>query len=264
VQEERLPGGRTTDVVRIGETVHRPTRSWTPAVQAVLRHLEAAGFADAPRVLGVDDLGREVLSYVPGETVGEVRPWPRRVFADETLAQVGSWMRRLHDATATFVPTPDLTWLAGQGWQPGLVIGHNDAAPYNAVWRDGRLAGFVDWDTAGPSSRERDLAFTALWWVPLQPRRIVEALGFDAFGDRSRRLHLLLDAYGYQVDRSTFGTEIATRARINAAVVRRMAAGGDPTFVALLPMAATLEEAAHDVESLPGSFWTRPGGSTRR
>ena len=33
---------------------------------------------------------------------------------------------------------------------------------HSAVWRDGKLVGFVDWDTAGDSSREVDLAFVAL------------------------------------------------------------------------------------------------------
>jgi Ser/Thr protein kinase RdoA (MazF antagonist) len=47
------------------------------------------------------------------------------------------------------------------------VIGHLDASPWNAVWAGGALVGFVDWDTAGPSRREDDLAFSALTWVPL-------------------------------------------------------------------------------------------------
>src|SRR5205807_1326107 len=62
---ELLTGGRTTPgVVRIGNAVHRPVRAWTTTVHAVLRHLERAGFPEAPRVLGFDDRGREVLSYL--------------------------------------------------------------------------------------------------------------------------------------------------------------------------------------------------------
>lgn len=253
--EQSLPGGRTSGPVRIGHTVHRPARPWTPAVHAVLRHLESVGFPGAPRVLGFDDLDREVLTYIDGETVGEQRPWPTWVYADATLVQVGSWLRRLHDMTVTFTPREDLSWFAGQSWHPGLVIGHHDAAPYNAVWRDGQLAGFVDWDTAGPSSRELDLAFSALTWVPLEPRRIVEERGFTAFDDRSRRLHVLLDAYGYEGDRAAFGAVVAARARVNATAIRRLAAGGDPTYVALLPAAADLEESAREVEALPAAFW---------
>src|SRR4051794_18892026 len=148
--EVALGGGRTTaGVVRLGDAVHRPARPWTASVHAVLRHLEAVGFDGAPRVLGFDGLGREMLSYVPGETVGERHPWPTWVGADETLAQVGEWLRRLHDAMTDFVPPDDAIWFSGRAWRPGLVVGHHDAAPYNAVWRAGRLVGFVDWDTAG-------------------------------------------------------------------------------------------------------------------
>jgi len=43
---------------------------------------------------------------------------------------------------------------------PEMIIGHNDAAPYNAVWQ-GRLVGFIDWDFAGPVTREWDLAWSA-------------------------------------------------------------------------------------------------------
>jgi hypothetical protein len=37
-------------------------------------HLESAGFEGAPRVLGIDGSGREVLSYIQGEVAGRPRP----------------------------------------------------------------------------------------------------------------------------------------------------------------------------------------------
>src|SRR4029077_1390159 len=49
----------------------------------------------------------------------------------------------------------------------GLIVGHQDTAPYNAVVDGERLVGFYDWDIAGPSSREWDLAFSMLPWAPL-------------------------------------------------------------------------------------------------
>ncbi len=69
-----------------------------------------------------------------------------------------------------------------RSWQPGDVIGHNDAAPYNAVWdiKHDRLVGFVDWDFAGPCPSVRDLAFVALSWVPLHARDVTAAGGFYA------------------------------------------------------------------------------------
>lgn len=165
-------------------------------------------------------------------------PWPAWVRSETALRQVGAWARRLHDVTDSFVSPLDARWLAGQTWRPGLIIGHHDAAPWNVVWRDGGLAGFFDWDTAGPSTREFDLAFMALTWVPLHARGFAERTGFTAFEDRSRRLHLLLDAYGYEGDRPQFQAVVVQRARTNADVIRRMAAGGDPVYTALEPVAA--------------------------
>jgi hypothetical protein len=256
VEEQRLPGGRHVGGVRIGDTVHRPANVWTPAVHAVLRHLEAVGFDGAPRVLGFDEKGREVLTFLHGDTIGERHPWPAWAHSDGALQQAGAWMRRLHDATADFVPPEDAAWFSGRPWRPGLIIGHHDASPYNAVWRDDALAGFVDWDTAGPSSRELDLAYTALTWVPLHARRVVEAQGFTAFDDRSRRLHLLLDAYGYNGDRTAFGAAVAARARLNADAIRRIA-DAEPRYAALLPFAADLDQAATEVDDLPASFWNK-------
>ncbi|WP_461017237.1 phosphotransferase [Streptomyces daliensis] len=259
MEEQRLPGGRTVGAVRIGDAVHRPVQPWTPAVHAALRHLEAVGFRGAPRVLGTDEQGREILSHLAGETAGEDLPWPAWVYSDAALTSVGRWVRRLHDATESFVPPPEARWLAGQTWQPGLIIGHHDAAPWNAVWHEGELAGFFDWDTAGPSSREFELAFVALTWVPLHARRWAERTGFTAFEDRRRRLHLLLDAYGYDGDRTAFAGVVPARARTNAAVIEHLAADGDPVYTALEPMAAELRQAAVEAEALPASFWASAG-----
>jgi hypothetical protein len=67
MSEEILPGGTLTGgVVRVGDTVRRPAGPWTPAVQALLRHLHDAGFPGGPRPLGLDERGREVLTFVPG------------------------------------------------------------------------------------------------------------------------------------------------------------------------------------------------------
>ena len=60
-QEIPLLGGNTSTVVRVGDTVRRNVGPWTPAVHALLRHLEYVGFTGAPRVMGIDDRNREVL-----------------------------------------------------------------------------------------------------------------------------------------------------------------------------------------------------------
>jgi hypothetical protein len=57
-------------------SVRRPVGDWTPSVHNLLRHLERQRLEGAPRVLGIDDQGREMLSYLDGQTVGHSSPWP--------------------------------------------------------------------------------------------------------------------------------------------------------------------------------------------
>ena len=189
MSEHELEGGNAGGALHVGDTVRRATGPWTPSVHSLLQHLDRVDFAQAPKPLGIDERGREVLSFLPGNTVGTSRPWPAWVHSDEALVQVAHWLRSYHAAVADFVPPDDAVWREGGHWQPGLVIGQNDAAPYNAAWDDqGQLVGFFDWDFAAPVSLEWDLAFPAFAWVPLRARHVVEAEGFTNFVDRPRRL----------------------------------------------------------------------------
>ena len=61
-------------VVRVGDTVRRPLRASSTATHALLKHLEQVGFTGAPTFLGIDSQGREVLSFLRGETV--TAPYP--------------------------------------------------------------------------------------------------------------------------------------------------------------------------------------------
>ncbi len=247
--------------MRAGDEVRRPAQPWTATVHTVLRHLEEAGFEGAPRARGFDDEGRERLTFLPGQTLGETAPWPEWVRSDDALRQVGAWLRRLHDVTGAFRPAADAVWFTGRAWQPGLVIGHLDASPWNAVWADGVLAGFVDWDTASPSRREDDLAFSALTWVPLLTAEVAGPAGFGdaAPPERRRRFHLLLDAYGYTGDRAAVRDAITGRVERNVAMIRQLAGGGEPVLQRMLPWAADLERSGKEVAELPDGFWRELG-----
>jgi hypothetical protein len=232
--EEQLDGGNIGGAVRVGGTVRRTAGPWTPAVHALLAHLDAKGFTGAPRPLGLDERGREVLTFLEGETVGSGKPWPAWTHADDTLDQVARWMRSYHQAAADFVPPPGAVWREGGYWSPGLIIGHNDAAPYNAAWHQGTLAGFFDWDFAGPVTPEWDLAFAAFSWVPLHARHVVAEEGFTDFAGRPRRLHRFLRIYGWPATAGQFLTVIQARVQAHAHAVRDLAATGDPVFERLL------------------------------
>ena len=83
--ELKLLGGLAPGIVRVGDTVRRPLHRNSEFVHALLRHFEAVGFDGAPRLLGIDEQGREILSYIDGrvfvgpEEVGD----PVEILTDE-------------------------------------------------------------------------------------------------------------------------------------------------------------------------------------
>lgn len=165
-EEVPLAGGNVTaGVVRVGDTVRRPAGPQTPAVHALLVHLESVGFDHAPRSLGLDDRGRHVLGYVPGAVAHPPRPGTPPLDA----AEVGRVLRRLHDALDGWDPPAGAVWTCPIPTDGDDLVVHNDVAPWNVVVRpDGRLV-LIDWDTCSPGTRGWDLAYAAHAVVPLTP-----------------------------------------------------------------------------------------------
>jgi hypothetical protein len=233
-EEVVLSGGTLNAVVRIGDTVHRPAGSWTAAVHELLRHIRSRGFTLAPEPLGLDDSGREVLSFIPGTTVGWSTPWPAVVRSEALLTEMGAATARYHRAVADFRPIGEVPWQLGTALLGDAeIVCHHDLAPYNAVLADGHLGGIIDWDLAGRGTARSDLAFVAWQWVPLHGPFVTRMLGWDEPPDRARRLRLLLDAYGL-ADRGGFIEEVAERIRFNRRIMERRAAEGNPAYQALV------------------------------
>src|SRR5262245_66544813 len=66
-EEVPLLGGMSMrGVVRVGDTVRRPVNANSDYVHGLLLHLEQRGFEGAPRYLGIDHKGREILSFIEG------------------------------------------------------------------------------------------------------------------------------------------------------------------------------------------------------
>lgn len=204
VDEEVLAGGNSNVVVRVGDTVRRPAGPWTPTVHALLAHVRRAGVVEVPEALGIDEQGREMLSFRPGETGGY--PLPDWLWAPEILTDAGRLLRRFHDATLGFEPADPVWQLPGH--EPAEVICHNDVAPYNLVFVDGRLTGLIDFDTASPGSRIWDLAYLAYRVVPY-----VEDAGSAAPDGsvREERLDQLIAAYGMPFARDEVWTTMVER-----------------------------------------------------
>lgn len=234
--DRQLAGGFDGGAELVGGTVRRTAGPWTLSVHRLLSHLGAVGFAGAPQPLGFDEDGRERLSFLEGVTVGSVQPWPAWTHSDDALAQVGNWLRRYHRAVADFVPRADAIWREGQIWRPGLIVSHNDAAPYNAVWNAAGLVGFVDWDMAGPTTKEADLAWVVFSWVPLHARSVVAAEGFTAFSTRRQRLKSFLSEYQWEGTTVDVLDLVAVRIQDQLRVMRETADAGDRTYARMLTL----------------------------
>jgi hypothetical protein len=232
--EEPLAGGTLNTVVRVGDTVRRPSGPWTPTIHALLRHVRANGFDLCPEPLGFDEQGREILSYVPGDTVGWSLPWPGWLWGEDLLASMGRATARYHAAVAGFRPDGVVPWQYDAGaLAPGEVVCHDDLAPYNLVFGDGGLGCVIDWDLARPGTVESELAFVAWQWVPLHHPDVARLFGWESPPDYGRRLQILLDAYGYP-GRSHFVEAIIRRVGLNRDRMAGRAAAGVPGYVELV------------------------------
>ncbi|RLK54158.1 aminoglycoside phosphotransferase family protein [Actinokineospora cianjurensis] len=169
--EEHLVGGNSTaEVVRVGDTVRRSRSTFAAEV---LRYLESAGYPYAPRHLGVDEKGRDVLSYIPGETTDH--PSQR---AEGAYARAGAMLRGLHDVTAGHP-------LAGDR----ACVVHGDAGPFNTIFQRGVPVAFIDWTGCRPGEPLADLAYLAWTWC-------VQSTGNVPVTSQAAHLRQLRDGYG--------------------------------------------------------------------
>ncbi len=163
--ETPLTGGNVNaEVVKVGNTVRRKPSKHALTIHRFLKHLAFAGFTQAPNFLGTDERGREILSYIEGETDFPADIWEN----EKTLDAAVNMLRRFHDASAEFIITADDSW-AYRHSDPNMheVICHNDFAPYNMIFKNGTPVGVIDFDLIGPGPRIRDLAYFTYWMVPL-------------------------------------------------------------------------------------------------
>ncbi|MGW2488642.1 phosphotransferase [Streptomyces sp. NPDC001606] len=232
--ESPLSGGFVNAVVRVGDTVRRPVSARTGFVGELLRLLEARGWSGAPRYLGVDDEGREVLGYLEGYVAWEPRQ-PAAVSSDASLVAVARLVREFHDLTAG---TP----LAGDR----EVVCHNDLSPKNTVYRlrggELRPTAFIDWDLAAPGARIHDIAHVCWQYLGLGP-------SVTDVGEAARRTRLIADSYGLSDRQDLVATILWWQDRCR----RGIEAGADAGDVAM----ARLREAGAVREVQAARQWVR-------
>lgn len=244
--EQPLVGGMDPRYapVRVGETVRRAAGSERAAVRDLLLHLEAVGFDGAPRYLGIDEHGREILSWVEGEV--PLPPYPAWAMTDRAMADLGGLVQRLHEATATFRSDHD-DWSTqwGDPTTGGPVICHNDLFPENVVFREGRVVALIDFAMASPGRPLWDLAIAGEIWGPLgdparRDRHPADLDGIARFGILARGYELAPEQAGVLVD-----VLIEERAR-SAANIRAEIADGNPSWTRDWADAGGDERAAAD------------------
>jgi tRNA A-37 threonylcarbamoyl transferase component Bud32 len=172
--ESLLVGGRTaTEVVRIENTVRRSVGPNSEFNHALLKLLKEKSFGHAPRFLGIDEKGREILTFMEGEVSHREMIW-----TDDQLVKVVQMLKDFHDATA------------GSELAKGKeVVCHNDIAPWNTILENDVPTAFIDFDDVAPGNRADDLAY--LLWTFLE-------LGSDVSADvQAKKIGKLCEIYGF-------------------------------------------------------------------
>jgi hypothetical protein len=175
----RLAGGYSgTTVVRVGDTVRKWRAGDGSYVRSVLKHLErSASFAGAPRFLGLDDQGREILTFIAGEVPPDD---PNEPPSDARLISAARLIKRYHAATVG-------SELVGSG----EVVCHGELGPHNTVFRGDEAVGLIDWDedSVRPGRALFDFGHAVWFFVP------VGAAG-GPLTHQARRIRLMCEGYG--------------------------------------------------------------------
>jgi aminoglycoside phosphotransferase (APT) family kinase protein len=214
--------------VRVGNTVRRPVGSSRAAVRELLLHLENVGFDAAPRYLGRDEQGRDVLTWIDGEA--PLPPYPAWAMTDRALAELGGMVRRLHEATLGLGGTAtdwSAEWADPCG---GRVICHNDLYPENVVFRHGRPVALIDFAMAAPGRPLWDLAIATETWAPLgdPERRDHHPADLDGIA----RFGILARAYGVGAEQADELLGVVAEERAHAAAnIRAEIARGNESWV---------------------------------
>lgn len=188
-----LPGGFVNQVVRVGATVRRQPAERAPFVHNLLKFLGEQGWPGAPKFLGMDQDGREILEYVEGSAAWEGEQ-QRLARSDECLISVSRLVREFHDLTAGSPLAQDHE-----------VVCHNDLSPKNTVYTvegdSWRPRAFIDWDLAAPGERIHDIAHVCWQYLGLGPE-------LTNVPETARQIRLICDTYGHMNPQAVVDTVV--------------------------------------------------------
>ena len=225
---EYLTGGRVGQIIRNGETIHRPTGPWTPTIHKLLHHIRAHGFLSGPEPLGFDNAGNEVVSFIPGEVSNY--PLLKTAVSTKALVSAAQLLRAYHDASASFLNElpGDAVWMLPKR-EPEEVVCHGDYAPYNVVLDGSEAVAIIDFDTAHPAPRVWDIAYALYRWVPLTHPDNPD--GFGSEQEKAERAQLFCNAYGLaQTNRLSLIELVIERLQVLVDFMQSEAEGGNKAF----------------------------------
>ena len=107
-----------------------------------MNHLTNNDFQYSPKYLGVDDKGREKMTYIHGQQMNHTK------IDMGLMRQALRVLRQFHD----ILSVPELS-----GEQETLL--HTDFAPWNLIVNEGKLVGVIDLDDVKPGRRLYDVAY---------------------------------------------------------------------------------------------------------
>src|SRR6516165_9069752 len=173
-REVPLTGGNTPGVVRVGDTVRRPLQPGSERIHRLLAHFERCGFGGAPRLLGIDARGREILSFIDGFAP----PHNGFELSEEGVRAGARLVSRVHDLTA------------GTEFAAGSEVAcHPNLSQPNFIFRDMIPVAIIDWDGTCPGTRVAN--FGEFLWAFVHPA---------VYGDgepAARMLQVAASAYGW-------------------------------------------------------------------
>ncbi len=198
VREIDLTTNAAHPIVRIGDRVHRPAGFWSEANQQLLTHLAKLGFNAAPRPYGFDEVGREVVGFVEGDS-GAVGWY--RIHSEQGLRKYAALLRDYHRAVKNFKPTGGVEFSNGSTRvMGGQVVCHGDFGPWNLVWDEEGPIGILDWDLAHPADPLFDVLYAVEYSAPYRDdQAALDFHHFDEAPDRRRRIEVFFDEYGIAV-----------------------------------------------------------------
>lgn len=245
------PVSRRSRVERVGGTVRRPVEPGGTRVHELLLALEDIGFPYSPRFLGIDDEGREVLTWIDGES--GPAGWSM-VVPEAGLRRFARLLHEVHSATAD-LGLPADSWVGGRSApQPDWVMCHGDFGPWNVVWDGPEPVGIIDWDFAGPAPVADDVAYALEYVTPFRDDdEAVRWLRYSSAPDRRRRAEIFCDAYGLDID----DVPAAVAARQEQDIERVLALAS----IGVEPQATWVAEGV-EAELRQRVAWTRTAGAS--